>query len=69
MEASINVHKIGRLLGRTLPAISNPQQAYAATLYPHSIQLWHRRLCHRRVAAVERELSSTQLLGAVLLQM
>ena len=54
MEASINAHKIGKLIGRTLPAISVPHQAYAATLYPHDIQLWHRRLGHRRVAAVER---------------
>jgi hypothetical protein len=34
MEASINAHKIGKLIGRTLPAISIPQQAYAAALYP-----------------------------------
>jgi hypothetical protein len=46
MEASINACKIGKLLGHTLPAISIPQQAYAATLYPHDIQLWHRRLGH-----------------------
>jgi hypothetical protein len=53
MEASINAHKVGKLIGRTLPAISIPQQAYTAMLYPHDIHLW-RRLGHRRVAAVER---------------
>ncbi|KIM29738.1 hypothetical protein M408DRAFT_22605 [Serendipita vermifera MAFF 305830] len=55
-DATINSSKVGKLNGRTLPAIHVPpqQQAFTAGLYPHDLYLWHCRFGHRRIAAVER---------------
>jgi len=41
------------LLGRTLPALHAPQTAYAAAVAPLTLQLWHERLNHRALDAVE----------------
>jgi transposase InsO family protein len=53
-QATVSGRRIGQLLGRTLPALHAPQTAYAAAVAPLTLQLWHERLNHRALDAVER---------------
>jgi len=46
-------HCIGQLLGRTLPALHAPHTAYVAAVAPLTLHLWHERLSHRSMDAVE----------------
>ena len=53
-QATVTGRRIGQLLGRTLPALHAPQTAYVAAVAPLTLQLWHERLNHRALDAVER---------------
>jgi transposase InsO family protein len=53
-QAAVSGKRIGHLLGRSLPAIQAPQAAFAAAVAPLTLQLWHERLNHRSLDAVER---------------
>jgi len=53
-QATVSGRRIGQLLGRTLPALHAPHTAYAAAVAPLTPQLWHERLNHRTLDAIER---------------
>ena len=52
-QATVSGHRIGQLLGHTLPALHVPQTAYVTVVAPLTLQLWHEHLNHRALDAVE----------------
>ena len=59
-QATFTGRCIGQLLGRTLPALHAPHTAYVAAVAPLTLQLWHERLNHRPMDAVERALQRVE---------
>jgi len=61
--ANITPKRVGHLNGRTLPAITVPEQAFSSIHYAHDLELWHKRFGHRSMDAVEKAIKHS-VIGA-----
>jgi hypothetical protein len=64
-DASIDSNRVGRLNGRTLPAISVPDHALYSALAAQDLELWHKRFGHHNVRSVAQAIKNS-VIGATI---